>query len=133
MCIACLVVIVAFFAHAAEHRPFLVFFDSNEATLTPDAERILKYAATQALNHPDYRLEVIGHDDSFLPELQSLMLSQERATETARYLAEKGVPENRILVGGVGSMDPLVPTAKGVKEAQNRFVTIQIVSAAEKI
>lgn len=38
-------------------------------------------AATMALAKPDYRLELIGHDDSVLSDPQSLTLSQERAKE----------------------------------------------------
>ncbi|MBL8659382.1 MAG: OmpA family protein [Rhodospirillales bacterium] len=127
------VVLVAF-ASAASENPGegLVFFDKNKTIVTPEARKIVEDVARIALRNPEYRVEITGHDDAVLPEVQSLILSQERAGETARLLVEYGVPADRILVGGVGSKDPLVATPKGVSEPMNRYVGINFVPIAEK-
>jgi len=41
-----------------------------------------------------------------------------------RELVADGVADNLIIVRGVGESDPLVPTADGVREPQNRRVEI---------
>ncbi|MBV9736053.1 MAG: OmpA family protein, partial [Acidisphaera sp.] len=42
----------------------------------------------------------------------------------AAELVRDGVPRNAITIQGFGETHPLVPTAKGVREPQNRRVEI---------
>jgi outer membrane protein OmpA-like peptidoglycan-associated protein len=47
-----------------------------------------------------------------------------RAESVEAELVRDGVPKDEIVVRGFGESDPLVPTAAGVREPQNRRVEI---------
>jgi outer membrane protein OmpA-like peptidoglycan-associated protein len=47
-----------------------------------------------------------------------------RANAVAAELLRRGVPRNEIATRGFGEANPLVPTADGVREPQNRRVEI---------
>jgi outer membrane protein OmpA-like peptidoglycan-associated protein len=51
-------------------------------------------------------------------------LSIRRANAVAAELLRRGVPRNEIVTRGFGEANPLVPTADGVREPQNRRVEI---------
>jgi outer membrane protein OmpA-like peptidoglycan-associated protein len=53
-----------------------------------------------------------------------LALSLRRAKAVQAAMAKLGVPQNSIGVTGKGEEQPLVPTADGVREPQNRRVEI---------
>jgi OOP family OmpA-OmpF porin len=51
-------------------------------------------------------------------------LSLRRAQSVQTELLRDGVPGNEIVIRGYGESHPLVPTAQGVREPQNRRVEI---------
>jgi OmpA-OmpF porin, OOP family len=51
-------------------------------------------------------------------------LSRRRADAVAAELVRRGVPKSEIFVTAFGETHPLVPTADGVREPQNRRVEI---------
>ena len=53
-----------------------------------------------------------------------MRLSQRRAEAIKAELVKNGVPANEISVVAKGESQPLVPTADGVREPQNRRVQI---------
>jgi outer membrane protein OmpA-like peptidoglycan-associated protein len=53
-------------------------------------------------------------------------LSLRRANAVGQQLVRDGVPENAIVITALGDTQPLVPTAAGVREPQNRRVEIVI-------
>ena len=53
-----------------------------------------------------------------------MALSIRRANAVKDALVRAGIPANQIAVIGKGESDPLVPTADGVREPQNRRVEI---------
>jgi outer membrane protein OmpA-like peptidoglycan-associated protein len=55
-------------------------------------------------------------------------LSQRRAQAVSNRLVELGVPRERIEPAARGEEDPLVPTADGVREPQNRRIEIDLAS-----
>jgi outer membrane protein OmpA-like peptidoglycan-associated protein len=55
-----------------------------------------------------------------------MALSLRRANAVKNALVRAGVRESDISVVGLGESQPLVPTADGVREAQNRRVEIVI-------
>ncbi len=104
-------------------RSFLVFFDFDRAELTPRAREILAQAA-QASRTGTTRVEVAGHADRSGTPQYNQGLSQRRANNAAAELVRLGVPRNAISVAAFGESRPLVPTADGVREPQNRRVEI---------
>ncbi|WP_342238411.1 OmpA family protein [Inquilinus sp. OTU3971] len=105
-------------------RSYLVFFDFDSSRLTPEARSIVASAATDALRGESTRIDVTGHTDRSGTDAYNQALSVRRAEAVRRELVSDGVADNLIIVRGVGESDPLVPTADGVREPQNRRVEI---------
>ncbi|MEO5374136.1 MAG: OmpA family protein [Alphaproteobacteria bacterium] len=109
---------------AAPPRNFLVFFDFDKATLTSQANGILAEAATAAKSGGATRIEATGHADRSGSDQHNVALSKKRVDAVKRELMRRGVPERDIVVTAKGESEPLVSTADGVREPQNRRVEI---------
>lgn len=103
---------------------YIVFFDFNKSSLTPEADRIVAAAASNAQQARVTTLEVTGHADRSGSDRYNMRLSQRRADVVRQALIAKGIPADEISVKAMGESQPLVPTADGVREAQNRRVQI---------
>jgi OOP family OmpA-OmpF porin len=107
---------------------FIVFFDWNRSDLTADARRILdQLVARERAGNQGIRL--IGHADRSGAETYNMQLSQRRADSVKAYLVANGVAANRITTEARGERDPLVQTADGVREPQNRRVAVTLARA----
>lgn len=104
--------------------PFLVFFDWDRSTITAEAAAILDRAAEQYMATGQTRVVLAGHADKSGPDDYNLKLSQRRADAVKAYLAGKGVGSDAIATEAFGEGRPLVDTADGVREPQNRRVEI---------
>jgi OOP family OmpA-OmpF porin len=105
-------------------RSYLVFFDFDSSRLTPEAKQIVASAAADALQGKTTRIDVTGHTDRSGSDRYNQALSVRRAESVRRELVADGVADSLIVTRGVGESDPLVPTADGVREPQNRRVEI---------
>ena len=110
-------------APVASARTFLVFFDWSKEDLTDRARQIIGEAAS-ARGQGVTRIEVNGFTDRSGPADYNVQLSIRRANAVAAELVRRGVPRNEIVTRGFGEANPLVPTADGVREPQNRRVEI---------
>ncbi len=108
----------------APARTYLVFFDWDKADLTARAKQIIAEAAQNAARVKLTQIEVSGHADKSGTAGYNQKLSQRRADNVAAELVRLGVPQNEIAVMAYGDTHPLVPTAAGVREPQNRRVEI---------
>jgi len=105
-------------------RTYLVFFDWDRADLTDRARQIIAEAATASARVQTTRIEVQGNADRSGTPAYNQGLSVRRARAVAAELVRRGVPQAAINVQGFGDARPLVPTAAGVREPQNRRVEI---------
>jgi outer membrane protein OmpA-like peptidoglycan-associated protein len=105
-------------------RTYLVFFDWDRADLTERARQIVAEAATASTHVATTKIEVNGYTDLSGTAAYNLKLSVRRAKSVEAELIKDGVAANEIAIHGYGESDPLVPTAKGVREPQNRRVEI---------
>ena len=105
-------------------RTYLVFFDWDRADLTARARQIVAEAARASQSTQTTRIEVSGHTDSSGTPRYNQALSLRRANAVAAELVRDGVPRGAISVQGFGESRPLVATADGVREPQNRRVEI---------
>lgn len=105
--------------------PVLVFFDWDVARLPAEANQMLEAMANVAQDNPQMRLNVTGHADTSGPADYNVDLSRERAENVASALQTRGVARDRLIVDWKGESDPRVPTGDGVREPENRRVTIQ--------
>ncbi len=105
-------------------RTYLVFFDWDRADLTDRARQIIAEAAQATTRVQVTRIEVSGYTDTSGTPRYNQGLSVRRAQNVASELVRLGVPRQSITVQGFGETRLLVPTAKGVREPQNRRVEI---------
>jgi len=109
---------------AVSSRSYLVFFDFDSAQLTPEARQVVAAAAADALQGRTTRIDVTGHTDRSGSAQYNQALSVRRGETVRRELVADGVADGLIVTRGVGESDPLVATADGVREPQNRRVEI---------
>jgi outer membrane protein OmpA-like peptidoglycan-associated protein len=105
-------------------RTYLVFFDFDRADLTDRARQIIAEAATNSQRAGTTRIEVSGHADRSGTPQYNQRLSERRAAAVAAELERRGVPRSAMAIQAFGESRPLVPTADGVREPQNRRVEI---------
>lgn len=111
-------------AAPAAARSYLVFFDWDRAELTDRARQIIAEAAQASARTQTTRIEVAGHADRSGTPAYNQALSRRRAAMVTGELVRLGVPVASISVNSFGDTQPLVPTAAGVREPQNRRVEI---------
>ena len=109
---------------AAPARTYLVFFDWDRSDLTDRARQIVAEAAAASARVQVTRIEVQGNADRSGTPDYNQALSVRRARTVAAELVRLGVPAATIAIEGFGDTRPLVPTAAGVREPQNRRVEI---------
>jgi outer membrane protein OmpA-like peptidoglycan-associated protein len=103
---------------------YMVFFDFNKSDLTQDAVRIVDQAAKNAAPAKATELVVTGHTDTVGSDAYNMRLSRRRAESVAAELEKQGIASSEIEIVAKGKRDLLVPTGDGVREPQNRRVTI---------
>jgi OOP family OmpA-OmpF porin len=108
----------------APARTYLVFFDWDRADLTPRARQIIAEAATASTHVAVTKINVSGYADRSGTPAYNQVLSMRRAQNVSAELVRLGVPQSEIAVFAYGDTHPLVPTAAGVREPQNRRVEI---------
>jgi outer membrane protein OmpA-like peptidoglycan-associated protein len=104
--------------------PFVVFFDWDKSDITPQAAAILDNAAASYAQTGQAQVMLAGHADRSGPDDYNVGLSNRRNASVSAYLVAHGVPAGVITSQGFGESKPLVETADGVREPQNRRVEI---------
>jgi outer membrane protein OmpA-like peptidoglycan-associated protein len=105
---------------------FMVFFDWDRSNLSQQALQTIQQAANAYRTKGSARITATGHTDRSGPENYNMALSLRRANTVKDALVRDGVPASAITVIGKGESQPLVQTADGVREPQNRRVEIVI-------
>jgi OOP family OmpA-OmpF porin len=103
---------------------FMVFFDWDRSNLSAQALNTIKQAAAAYKTKGNARVTATGHTDTSGTEAYNMALSLRRANAVKDALVRDGVPAMAISVIGKGETQPLVQTADGVREPQNRRVEI---------
>ncbi|MDO8349529.1 MAG: flagellar motor protein MotD [Gallionella sp.] len=106
-------------------------FKEGEAALQPGAQGVLQQLA-RVLSQKDQSVEVEGHtDDVPIKNAQfpsNWELSSGRASSMVKTLISYGVPESRLVAVGMAANQPVVPNDTPEHRAQNRRVSITLVS-----
>jgi OmpA-OmpF porin, OOP family len=105
-------------------KVFIVFFDWDKDTITPEGQQIIGQAADAYKAGAPVQIQVTGYTDRSGSPGYNQRLSERRANNVAKAMAALGVPKNEMIVAGRGENDNRVPTAPGVREPQNRRVEI---------
>ena len=104
--------------------PYIVFFDWDKSNLRPDAASVLDNAVAQYTNCGMAKVMLAGHADKSGTAKYNVGLSQRRNDTVRGYLASKGVTDGAISAEAFGETAPLVQTADGEREPQNRRVEV---------
>jgi OOP family OmpA-OmpF porin len=103
---------------------YLVFFDWDRYNITPEGAQVIRQAADHWRAGGQVQIQVTGYTDLSGSPGYNQRLSVRRANAVANVLVRDGVPRNAMVVTGRGMNNPRVPTARGVREPQNRRVEI---------
>lgn len=108
-------------------KTITVLFGVNEAKLTPEAKKDLDEFAAQADGLQRYAIEVQGYTDKTGPADLNEALSQHRADEVARYLAnEHKIAVRSIYTLGSGYAQPVADDKTSAGRKQNRRVEVRL-------
>jgi OOP family OmpA-OmpF porin len=99
-----------------------VLFDTNRATIKPEAAEVLLRVANFLRKNPQYRVEIQGNTDSTGPLAWNMKLSEMRAEAVRSYLITNGVAAARLTTRGFGPNEPLAPNNTAEGRAKNRRV-----------
>ena len=106
--------------------PALVFFDSSRAEITRDAAKTLDEVLASWRQGGFSRVTLTGHSDRSGPAGANADTARRRADAVRSWLTERGVPLRSITVQSLGEDQPLISTANGVREPQNRRVDVRL-------
>jgi OOP family OmpA-OmpF porin len=104
--------------------PYIVFFDWDKSNLRPDAASVLDNAVAQYSNCGSAKVMLAGHADKSGTAKYNVGLSERRNDTVRTYLESKGVSSGAIATEAFGETAPLVQTADGEREPQNRRVEV---------
>jgi outer membrane protein OmpA-like peptidoglycan-associated protein len=120
----------------ARPRPRLryAFFHFDSTELTPQSLRGLDHIVEVWNSFNDnQKIDIEAHADRAGPTAANKMISEKRGQIIKEYLLSKGVSEDRISMSACGDTKPLVITAPGVLEPQNRRAVTAIVPVNSRI
>jgi outer membrane protein OmpA-like peptidoglycan-associated protein len=120
---------LGFASSALALSPFALFFESGSTRLDARAGAVLDNAA-RAIREGNIRgVALAGATDRRGSSAANLALGRRRAEAVRDALVARGAPIGIFTIETWGEDRPLVPTADGVSEAQNRLVYIALTAA----
>ncbi len=105
-----------------------LFFKSDSFAITSPSYPVLKEVFEFLSTNPDVVVEIGGHTNNIPTQDYCDRLSTQRAKAVASYLANKGIPQNRIQYKGYGKRYPVVSNATIAGRRKNQRVEIKILS-----
>jgi len=103
-----------------------VRYAKGEADVNDQQERVLGQVQGVLKAFPSARFEIVGHTCDLGSKEGNLRLSHERAKTLQNFLAQKGVPVERLKSRGVADAEPVVPNTNEGNRRKNRRVEIEI-------
>jgi OmpA-OmpF porin, OOP family len=107
-------------------RTFIVFFDFDKSNLTAEALQVVQQAVQTARTSGMVRIVVTGHTDTVGSMAYNQRLSERRADAVKTEMVREGLNAGDVSTVGRNFSEPLVPTAPGVREPQNRRAVIDL-------
>lgn len=102
-----------------------VLFNVDSPDISPQFYLYLNNLATALIQNKN-TITIIGHTDNSGSKERNLQLSLDRANSVANYLYAQGVPQNAIIVQGMGDTYPLADNGTDAGRQKNRRVELLI-------
>lgn len=107
-------------------RNYVVFFDFDKSTLTPEAREVVAKAVQTARMHGPVHITITGHTDTVGSHRYNQALSERRAMAVKNEMIRMGFNASEISTIGRSFDEPLIATGPGVREPQNRRAMIDL-------
>ena len=107
-------------------RNYVVFFDFDKSTLTPEARDVVAKAVETAKMHGPVHITITGHTDTVGSHRYNQALSERRANAVKNEMMRMGLNSSEITTIGRSFDEPLIATGPGVREPQNRRAMIDL-------
>jgi outer membrane protein OmpA-like peptidoglycan-associated protein len=121
----CMLAFMASPASSLTVGPFVLFYGSGSPGFDPKGQKVLdNFRGAWSQFGLGMTVVVAAHSDRAGSDVANRQLSCARARIAGAYLVSMGVPEDQILLLGWGESMPLVETADGVPERDNRRVEL---------
>lgn len=98
----------------------MVFFETDQHTLTMSARAVLEAQAKWLNMYPNLNVTIEGHADERGTREYNLALGDRRASSSKNYLIAMGVDPRRVNTISYGKEQPLMVGADGTSWSQNR-------------
>lgn len=101
-----------------------VNFKTASAELLEESYFVLEKVYNSLEAYPNVRVEIAGHTDSQGSDDYNMVLSYDRAKSVLRYLAMRGIGEDRMVAKGYGETKPIAGNESDEGRAKNRRVEV---------
>lgn len=109
-----------------DSSPTMLFFDWGKAEVSRDSAGTLDALIATLGASPAARLTLESHSDRSGPAAANRLSALRRAEAVRDYLVARGISAGAIAIRVMGEDQPLIPTADGVREPQNRRVDVRV-------
>lgn len=103
---------------------YTVFFDFDEAELSPVAVSLIRQAAQDTKRGYPANIRLAGVGDGVGSEPYNIALSLRRAETVRAELVRNGLALDQIVVAYPDEREPLVATLDGLRDPRNRHILI---------
>ncbi len=101
-----------------------VEFDTGNATLKPESEKVLANVLSLLQAQADWKLRIEGNTDSTGTKAGNQTLSQQRANSVVKWLSQNGIALARLTAVGLGDSKPIADNSNADGRARNRRVEL---------
>lgn len=105
-----------------------LLFDSNQAVLNEKSRAVVRKVSMALMSVGLEKMRIEGHADASGRESYNIELSEQRAWAVADAIIQSGMPKSGIIVRGMGSQRPVASNATEAGRAENRRVSIIVVT-----
>lgn len=114
-------------AHAAAQKyAAIVYFTVGSAEIGADGQQELTWFVQKMQPYPQAIIEVQGFADATGGATENELLSNQRATNVAKFLSSQGIDSSRITTQGFGEQYPAAPNESAKGRRNNRRVEVTV-------
>lgn len=110
----------------ADFIAFSLYYAPRVNEITPKSMLILEKAVGFLMEHPEYKVRIIGHTDNVGDEAYNMKLSKERAEDVLKLFNRKGINFNRLEAIGKGDTAPIADNQTDEGRQLNRRIEVEL-------